>query len=106
MIDIKQKIGKRIKSIRKEKGFTQEKLAELIGIEPQSMSYMESGKFSPSPDTLQKMSKVLEVRPYEFYYFDEVSEEEMRLILRNALEQNSKFLKIFYNVYKSLQYIN
>ena len=106
MTDIKQRIGKRIKSIRKERGFTQEKLAEMIGIEPQSLSYMESGKFSPSPDTLQKMSNVLNVKPFEFYYFDEVSDEEMFTVLKNALQKDNKLLKILYSVYKYLQYTN
>ncbi|MBO8429978.1 helix-turn-helix domain-containing protein, partial [Spirochaetes bacterium] len=33
MSDIKTKLGKRIQEIRKKKGMSQEKLAELVGIE-------------------------------------------------------------------------
>ena len=46
-MDIRKQVGKKIQKIRKSKGFTQEKLAELIGIEPPSLSYIETGKFSP-----------------------------------------------------------
>ena len=103
-MDIKILIGSRIKAIRKSRGFTQEKLCELIGIEPQSMSYMETGKFAPAPDTLQKLSNVLNVKPYEFYYFENIDEKEMEQTLKNAIKKNKKLLKILYNVYKSIEY--
>ncbi len=104
MQDIKVLVGQRIKTIRKTKKLTQEKLAELIGIEPQSLSYMETGKFSPSPDTLQKLGEVLEVRPYEFYYFEDVTEKEMEQVVIGAIKHNKKFLKLVYNFYKTIQY--
>jgi len=104
MTDIKVQIGKRIKAIRKSKNFTQEKLCELIGIEPQSLSYMETGKFAPSPDTLQKMSEVLNVRPYEFYYFDNIDENEMQEVLNSAMSKNKNLTKLLYNIYKSAEY--
>lgn len=104
MKDIKTSVGQRIKTIRKSRKYTQEQLAELIGIEPQSLSYMETGKFSPSPDTLQKLGEVLKVQPYEFYYFEPISEDEMENAIINAIKTNRKFLKIVYNLYKSIQY--
>ena len=58
MSDFKKLLGKRIQNIRKSKGLTQEKLAELINIEPPSLSYLETGKYAPSIDTLQKLSEV------------------------------------------------
>lgn len=104
MQDIKVLVGQRIKTIRKNKKLTQEQLAELIGIEPQSLSYMETGKFSPSPDTLQKLGEVLGVRPYEFYYFEDVTEKEMEQVVIGALKNDKKFLKLVYNFYKTIQY--
>ena len=98
MNDIKTLVGQRIKTIRKNRKYTQEQLAELIGIEPQSLSYMETGKFSPSPDTLQKLGEVLKVQPYEFYYFEQISEKV------DVIKRDKKFLKIVYNLYKSMQY--
>lgn len=105
MTNIKILVGMKIKQIRKSRGLTQEKLAELIGIEPQSMSYMETGKFSPSPDTLQKLSEVLCVKPYEFYYSKEISDEEMIKEITGGVKKNKKLLKILYSVYKSIEYI-
>lgn len=104
MSDIKILIGQKIKAIRKNKGFTQEKLSELIGIEPQSLSYMETGKFAPSPDTLQKLSEILNVKPYEFYYFENIKEEEMEKELISAFKRNKDILHLLYNIYKSVEY--
>lgn len=41
-------IGQRIKKKRIEKGLTQEKLSELIGVGPSHMSHIESGSTVPS----------------------------------------------------------
>ena len=103
-MDIKVLVGQKIKKIRKSKKYTQEKLAELIGIEPQSLSYMETGKFSPSPDTLQKLGEILNVKPYEFYYFEDITEDEMIGDIIKALKEDKKFLRLVYNIYKSIQY--
>lgn len=53
-------IGQRIKLKRTEKGFTQEKLAELVGIGPSHMSHLESGKTVASMDVFIALCNVLE----------------------------------------------
>lgn len=104
MSDLKKLLGKKIQVIRKSKNLTQEKLAELIDIETPSLSYLETGKYSPSIETLQKLSEVLKVAPWEFYYFSDISEEEMKEELKKALDNNPKLLKLIYNFYKSIEY--
>ena len=103
-MEIQSELGLRIRYYRKQRGLSQEKLAELIGIEPQSLSYMETGKFSPSPDTLQKLGEILNVKPYEFYYFEDITEDEMIGDIIKALKEDKKFLRLVYNIYKSIQY--
>ena len=46
-MDNKKLLGKRIKELRKYRNFTQEKLAELIDIEPCSLSAIEIGRHFP-----------------------------------------------------------
>lgn len=104
MTDFKKLLGKKIQVIRKSRKLTQEKLAELISIETPSLSYLETGKYSPSIETLQKLSEVLKVAPWEFYYFSDISEEEMKEELKKALDNNPKLLKLIYNFYKSIEY--
>lgn len=102
MNDLKKLLGQRIRNIRKSKGLTQEKLAELINIETPSLSYLETGKYAPSIDTLQKLSEVLNVQPWEFYYFTQVSDEQKKEELKKALDDDPKLLNIFYKLYKSI----
>lgn len=102
MSDFKKLLGQRIRNIRKSKGLTQEKLAELINIETPSLSYLETGKYAPSIDTLQKLSEVLNVQPWEFYYFTQVSDEQKKEELKKALDDNPKLLNIIYKFYKSI----
>ena len=104
MSDLKKLLGKKIQLIRKSRNLTQEKLAELIDIETPSLSYLETGKYSPSIETLQKLSDVLNVRPWEFYYISDISDEEMKDELKKALDNNPKLLKLMYNFYKSIEY--
>ena len=53
-------IGGRIKQKRIEKGLTQEKLAELVGIGPSHMSHLESGKTVASMDVFISLCNMLE----------------------------------------------
>lgn len=102
MSDFKKLLGKKIQSIRKAKGLTQERLTELIDIETPSLSYLETGKYAPSVETLQKLSKVLNVKPWEFYFFTELSDEDKKNELKKALDENPKLIKMLYNFYKSI----
>lgn len=53
-------IGQRIKQKRIEKGYTQEKLSELIGVGASHMSHIESGKTVPSMEVFISLCNVLE----------------------------------------------
>lgn len=50
-------LGLRIKSLRTEKGLTQEKLAESLGISVEYVGKIERGKRTPSLDLVIAMSK-------------------------------------------------
>lgn len=54
-------IGKRIGLLRKEKGMTQEELAEHMGISPQAVSKWENDQTCPDISALPKLSKLLGV---------------------------------------------
>lgn len=50
-------LGLRIKRLRSEKGLTQEKLAEALGISVEYVGKIERGKRTPSLDLVIAMSK-------------------------------------------------
>jgi transcriptional regulator with XRE-family HTH domain len=53
-MDIKKLLGKRIQEIRKSKKLTQEQVAEIIEMEPASLSNIENGKYYPTAENLEK----------------------------------------------------
>ena len=55
------KIGEKIKNARKEKGFTQEQLAELMDLSVTHISAIETARSSFSVSTLVKIAALLEV---------------------------------------------
>ena len=54
------KIGKQISSLRKGKGLTGEKLAEILQISPQAISKWENGKCLPETMLLPELAKALD----------------------------------------------
>ncbi len=60
-MDHKKLLGQRIKYFRKAKNLTQEQLAELVGMEPNSISIIESGRNFPTLNSLEKIANALEI---------------------------------------------
>ncbi len=54
-------IGKFIAQLRKEKGMTQEELAEIMGVTDKSVSRWENGKTLPDISLLVELSEVLNI---------------------------------------------
>lgn len=65
------KIGERIRKYRKAKGFSQEYLAEKVGISVTHMSHIETGNTKLSLPVLVALSDVLDVQTDDLLY-DEV----------------------------------
>lgn len=53
--------GKRLKELRTEKGFSQQKLGEILGFCNQTISFWESGSREPDLDTLLEIAHYFEV---------------------------------------------
>lgn len=73
-MDNKKKLGLKMKELRKRKGLTQEELAELIQMEQNSISVMESGRNFPTLGTLEKIAKVLDVNLSDFFDYDYIED--------------------------------
>lgn len=88
MSKFKKLLGKRIRHIRKKNGLSQEEFAELISIDPNSVSRIECGVHYPSLDTLEKISAVLKVELRDLFIFNnKESAEEMRdFLVQTAAE--------------------
>lgn len=54
-------IGKKIKNLRLEKGYSQRELGEILGFCNQTISFWESGQREPDLDTLILLADFFEV---------------------------------------------
>ena len=106
MDNLKIRLGRRIKDLRKSKNITQEKLAEIISMDITSLSKIETGRNYPQPETVEKLANALNVSIDKLFLFkDDFSKEEYL----NEINNNIKFisndinkLKILYSVSSSL----
>ena len=64
---IKQELGKKIKRIRLEKGYTQDKLSEMIDISQKALSSIELGENFVTAETLDKLLNALEITSEELF---------------------------------------
>lgn len=101
-MDNKKKLGLKIKELRKRKGFTQEQLAELINMEQNSISVIESGRNFPTLGTLEKIAQILEVNLSDFFNYDYIDDIEtikastkdiIRKMGDNQIRQLFKYVK-------------
>ena len=56
---VRKNIGRRIKALRKEHGWSQDELADAVGIEQSVLSKFERGQASPSIVRLALIAKAL-----------------------------------------------
>lgn len=95
-------LGCRIRELRKSKNYTQDKFAELIGIDAKHLSRIECSKTQPSLNLLRKISSVLEIDISELFnnkHFKDKEDliKEINLILNNS-ELNK--VRLYYKILK------
>lgn len=99
----KEMLGQRIKEIRKKKGLSQEKLAELAQIEPTSLSNIENGYNYPSFKTLDKLLEILETNYIEVFKFDHHNApDDLITEIIAMLKENPDKLQDFYKIARAL----
>lgn len=64
-----KKLGKRIVSMRDEKGISQKELSDILDMDDGSLRRIESGRTNPTTTTLLKVSKALDVEIKELFDF-------------------------------------
>jgi transcriptional regulator with XRE-family HTH domain len=60
---LKQTVARNIRTLRVTRGYTQEELSGLAGINRNYTGMIERGERSPTVDTLEKLAQALEVDP-------------------------------------------
>jgi transcriptional regulator with XRE-family HTH domain len=117
-MDLKTLFSQRLKDARQQKGFTQEKLSQLTGINQNVISKYEQGVILPGADNIQKLIIALEITAdylllpqaslkevphvkdpdlYERYFVLETlgeKEKESALFLLNSIIAQQKFKEL------------
>ncbi len=96
-------LGSRIRSSRKTKGLSQEKLGEICSISTAHVGHIERGTRIPSLETLFKISKELNVS-MDYLFFD--SQNDMDDIFKSISAQlagkDGEKVKVFISTVKAL----
>lgn len=100
MDDIKKLIGQRIRELRIKKGLKQSDLAELVALEPRSISRIESGHHFPKDEHLQKFATALDVDVKDLFSFSHIkSEQELQKAITQLLKKaNTEQLAEIYRI--------
>ena len=75
-MNLKKSFGQNVQKYRKYRNLTQEKLAEMVGVDVTSISSIETGKYFPSADNLTKIALALQIQFADLFDFDSFSSSE------------------------------
>lgn len=109
MNELTIKVGTRIRTLRKERGYTQEQLAFEANMHPAQIGHIERGVQSPTIDTLEKIIKALDVSIQEFFNFDNVSlnnENALNLFLNTLSNEELNDISTILIILKKWKYNN
>ncbi len=103
-MDSRKLLGKRIKELRKYRSYTQEQLAELIDIEPCSLSAIEIGRHFPSLTTLEKISRTLNIELKTLFEYSHIKTnteklDEIKNVLQYLPDDKIDFIYHFIDYY-------
>lgn len=73
---IKNLLGEKVKRLRKLKGYTQEKFADMIDITPRNLNRIESGENFVTSETLDKILKTLNVSADILFSYEHLKDKE------------------------------
>lgn len=92
-----RQFGEYLQRLRKARGFTQERLAELCDLTPEHVSGIERGRRYPSMKTLLRMAEILRISLSEAFRFQEpkpLTEKDRAIIALNRLLANRSVKEI------------
>ena len=105
-MDIKKELGEKIKRIRKQRGLTQNQLAELVDISPRNLSNIELGINFVKAETLDKIIESLNISTEELFANNHIKTKN-ELICEidkfiNKAKNDTKTLEKIYKILKCL----
>ena len=108
-----EKIGKYILKCRKRKKFTQEELAEKLGVTSKSISRWENGRTMPDMSLFNPLCNVLGISINEFLSGEDIEkreyQEKLEVNILNTIDYSNKKIKnskkLFYRIISCMLFI-
>lgn len=104
-MNIKKQLGTKIKRLRQNRGYTQEKLAEKLDIATRTLCGIENGENFLTSETLEKILRILKVSGSELFDFDHIKphedlKKELILDIKNLKDRDK--IETIYKIVKSV----
>lgn len=103
--NVKELVGRRVKSLRKGSSLTQEQLAERANLHVKYISSLECGRENPTLDVFLKISNALGVEVADIFAFEHESEnaKELRKTLTALLnDADPEGLQMAFKIVKAV----
>jgi transcriptional regulator with XRE-family HTH domain len=94
-------IGERIRLLRLEKGWTQEVLADLLGVSRLAVARWETGERKPRKKYLDKLAEVLGVSKEELLGVEKQEESKLKIIKASQIKANPLAVKLVQDLFHS-----
>ncbi|MDR0551486.1 MAG: helix-turn-helix domain-containing protein [Spirochaetaceae bacterium] len=93
--NLREILARNLRKNRRERGFSQEKLAEKAGISTQYLAMMEIARKFPAQEVLERLAGAMEIKVYELFLIEHSPREELELLRKDIINEMSKtFSKI------------
>ncbi len=103
MAELRNVVGKNIKTIRKAKKWTQAQLAEKVGLEPVSIARIETGLNFPKEENLTSIAKALNVSVSDLFVAKETDKRSTIKYIQSAVQGlDKRDLEIISNLVKTM----
>lgn len=105
-MDIKKLLGKKVSSIRKSKGMSQIRFAEILDISVNALSLIETGNGFLTAETLEKILKAFNMTPEELFTLDiqktetQIYSDIIRLL--DTVKSDRHKLSVIYSILKNI----
>jgi len=86
-LGIKDIFSRKLRENRRKCGFTQEKLAEIVGISTHYLAMLETARNFPTSDTLERLSSALDIPVYELFLIDHSPREELEQLRQDIMNE-------------------
>ena len=84
---LKAIFSRKLRENRRKCGFTQEKLAEIVGISTHYLAMLETARNFPTADTLERLVSALEIPVYELFITEHSPKEELELLRQDIINE-------------------